>query len=232
MTLKMLLFVTAYLATGCAARTEGIASDTQNWTDRIVPSELTNVVANNAYEIVEQLRPQWLRQRGPTSFMAPQGERPAVFVDNIRYGDLEVLRDIPLIEIREIRFVSGPDATTRWGTGVVAGVIEVIRKTKKKKVAMAPAMTTPRATNSCYVFLVPRRTGNRSKCGPVLCQHSVHIPKTGDLGRSHENSVFIIESARRELVHFCLRRDDCRHKWDCSRVSLADVGVGVDLVLR
>ena len=62
--------------------------------------------------------------------MAPQGERPAVFVDNIRYGDLEVLRDIPLIEIREIRFVSGPDATTRWGTGVVAGVIEVIRKTK------------------------------------------------------------------------------------------------------
>ena len=129
-TLKMLLFVTAYLATGCAARTEGIASDTRNWPDRIVPSELTNVVANNAYEIVEQLRPQWLRQRGPTSFMAPQGERPAVFVDNIRYGDLEVLRDIPLIEIREIRFVSGPDATTRWGTGVVAGVIEVIRKTK------------------------------------------------------------------------------------------------------
>ncbi len=62
--------------------------------------------------------------------MVPQGERPAVFVDNIRYGDLEASRDIPLVEISEIQFVSGPDATTRWGTGVVAGVIEVIRRCK------------------------------------------------------------------------------------------------------
>jgi hypothetical protein len=63
--------------------------------------------------------------------MEPQGELPAVYVDNVRYGDLEVLRDIPLIEIRELRFINGPDATNRWGTGVVAGVIEVIRKAKR-----------------------------------------------------------------------------------------------------
>ena len=35
-------------------------------------------------------------------------------------------------EIVEIRFWSGPEATNRWGTGVVAGVIEVIRKTKSE----------------------------------------------------------------------------------------------------
>jgi len=44
------------------------------------------------------------------------------------YGDLAVLQDIPLVEIAEIRFINGPDATIRWGTGVVGGVIEVIRK--------------------------------------------------------------------------------------------------------
>jgi hypothetical protein len=53
-----------------------------------------------------------------------------VYVDNVRYGDLQVLRDIPINEIRELRYWNGPDATNRWGTGVVAGVIEVIKKTK------------------------------------------------------------------------------------------------------
>jgi hypothetical protein len=68
--------------------------------------------------------------RGPTSFLEPEGELPAVYMDNVRYGDLEVLRDIPVNEILEIRYWSGPEATNRWGTGVVAGVIEVIKKVK------------------------------------------------------------------------------------------------------
>ncbi len=126
-----LICTSAYLAVGCAVRREGIQPDPPISTDRIIPSELQGVAADNAYDIVQQLRPQWLRVRGPTSLMEPQGELPAVYVDNVRYGDLEVLRDIPLIEIRELRFINGPDATNRWGTGVVAGVIEVIRKAKR-----------------------------------------------------------------------------------------------------
>lgn len=126
----MLLGIALFTTIACAARTEGIQPDPLISTDRIVPSELQDVTADNAYDIVQQLRPQWLRIRGPMSLMAPQGELPAVFVDNVRYGDLEVLHDFPLNEILEIRFINGPDATNRWGTGVVAGVIEVIRKTK------------------------------------------------------------------------------------------------------
>ena len=95
-----------------------------------MPSELSDVTATNAFDIVQQQRPQWIRPRGPTSFMAPEGELPAVYVDNVRYGDLEVLHDVPINEIVEIRFWSGPEATNRWGTGVVAGVIEVIKKVK------------------------------------------------------------------------------------------------------
>lgn len=128
---RLALFCGAvFFASGCAARPGDIPSGTAISSDRIVPSELLDVVADNAYDIVRQLRPQWLRSRGPMSVMEPQGELPSVYVDNMRYGDLEVLQDIPIIEILEIRFISGPDATTRWGTGVVAGVIEVIRKTK------------------------------------------------------------------------------------------------------
>jgi len=129
--IRMGMFCGAVLfAIGCAARTEGIRPDSPITPDRIVPSELSDVTATNAFDIVQQQRPQWIRPRGPTSFMAPDGELPAVYVDNVRYGDLEVLHDIPINEIVEIRYWSGPEATNRWGTGVVAGVIEVIKKVK------------------------------------------------------------------------------------------------------
>ncbi len=125
------LCAASFLVSACASRTQQVVPyDTANVADRIAPSELLGVVANNAFDVVQQLRPQWLRPRGPTSIMEPEGEFPSVFIDAMRYDDLAVLRDIPVHEIAEIRFISGPDATTRWGTGVVAGVIEVIRKTK------------------------------------------------------------------------------------------------------
>jgi hypothetical protein len=127
-----LLCCTLLLGAGCSARTEGIQPDSPTSPDRIIPSELSDVTASTAYGTVQQRRPQWLRARGPTSFLVPEGELPAVYVDNIRYGDLEVLRDIPINEILEIRYWSGPEATNRWGTGVVAGVIEVIRKEKRQ----------------------------------------------------------------------------------------------------
>jgi len=118
------------VAPGCARRNQRAPDEIPSLPDRIAPAELLDVAANNAYDVVQQLRPQWFHIRGPTSIMEPLGELPAVYLDNVRYGDLEVLRDIPINEIQEILFVSGPDATNRWGTGVVAGVIEVIRKTK------------------------------------------------------------------------------------------------------
>jgi len=118
------------LVSACAAPTQTIAPDSPASPQRIVPSELLDVVAGNAYDVVRQLRPQWLRSRGPTSVMEPRGELPSVYVDNMMHRDLEVLRDIPLSEILEMRFVNGPDATNRWGTGFVAGVIEVVKKSK------------------------------------------------------------------------------------------------------
>jgi len=126
----MLLMALVVFAAGCAARSGTVPYDTANEADRISPSELLGITANNAYQVILQLRPQWLRRRGPTSILEPEGELPSVFVEGMRYDDLAVLQDIPFGEIAEIRFISGPDATTRWGTGVVAGVIEVIKKSK------------------------------------------------------------------------------------------------------
>lgn len=118
-----LVFVSA-----CAATTNTSPNGTAGSRDLIVESELSEVAAIDALGVVQRLRPQWLRSRGAASFQDSRGTLPSVYVDNMRYGELATLRNIPINEIAEIRYVSGPDATIRWGTGVVGGVIEVIRK--------------------------------------------------------------------------------------------------------
>jgi len=51
-----------------------------------------------------------------------------VYVDNVRMGELSALGTIPVEIVQEIRFITGTEATTRWGTGVAGGVIHVITK--------------------------------------------------------------------------------------------------------
>ena len=124
----VLVFVSA-----CAARSERVPGGESISRDRITTSELSDVDAVDAYTAVQLLRPLWLRSRGASSFTEPMGTLPTVYVDNMRYGELSALSAIPIAEISEIRYISGPDATTRWGTGVVGGVIEVIRDRRSKK---------------------------------------------------------------------------------------------------
>ena len=95
-------------------------------------AELASVSANNAYEAIERLRPQWLQIRGPSSVTQPEGDWPLVYMDNVRAGDVSMLPNIPVDDIGEIRFITGSDATTRWGTGVTGGVIEIISLKRMK----------------------------------------------------------------------------------------------------
>ena len=84
--------------------------------------------AQDAYDLVRRLRPTYLADRGATSFRSSVPRTAQVYVDNMRLGGLEQLRNIPRDNIAEIRFFSGPDATTRWGTGHSSGVIHVATK--------------------------------------------------------------------------------------------------------
>lgn len=49
-------------------------------------------------------------------------------VDQARYGEMSTLRNVRLTEVREIRYLSGPEATHRYGTGHAGGVIHVALK--------------------------------------------------------------------------------------------------------
>ena len=86
--------------------------------------------ASNAYQIVQKLRPQMLRGRGRFSpaDSSNAGTLPKVIVDDVAFGAVETLANVNANGVREIRFISAADATTRWGTGYPGGVIFVSMK--------------------------------------------------------------------------------------------------------
>lgn len=82
--------------------------------------------AANAYDLVVQVRPNWLRGRGTPSIRNREIELPIVYLEDRRQGPLEVLRSFPTSSISELRYIDGTTATTRFGIGHGGGVIQVV----------------------------------------------------------------------------------------------------------
>jgi len=85
--------------------------------DLITREQITMLDVTYAIDAVRQLRPRWLRSRGGID------EEPVVYVDAARRGGTRVLATITVENIEDIRYLSGPDATTRLGTGHRGGAI-------------------------------------------------------------------------------------------------------------
>ena len=117
--------------------------------------ESTLGVARDADELIRSLRPSYLRGRGASTLGDPHAPTPPniagdttdmdapfraaaarngrpyvpkISVDDGPLQPLEVLRQIPVSVVREIRFMSSIDAAIRFGTGVEGGVIQVFLK--------------------------------------------------------------------------------------------------------
>ncbi len=86
--------------------------------------ELQELPDYNAMEAIRRLRPIWLRSQVRPDIAAGGGSGfPMVHLDGVPLQDVYELESIRAGDIREMRFVSGPDASTRWGTGYSNGVI-------------------------------------------------------------------------------------------------------------
>ena len=119
----LLSLVLGACVSGSASR-PGPGSDT----NVITEEELAAFPGTSAYDAVSRLRAQWLRGRSGT-FRSETGRNyPQVFVDGRPWGGIESLQQIDISQIGQIHFISAADATTRFGTGYPAGIIEVITK--------------------------------------------------------------------------------------------------------
>jgi hypothetical protein len=112
------------IVAACAGGPKPTATDTGS--NLISQSELDAAGPVTAYDAVQRLRPSYLRSRGPTSVVnAAARTRPVVFVNATEYGEVESLRTFPASRVQTIRFYSGPEAVTKFGSTYGAGVIQL-----------------------------------------------------------------------------------------------------------
>lgn len=122
--------IAALLTIACATGSSGSSADSKSSSrharDLITAEELAASDARNVYDAIRELRPSFLQAHG-TASTSPVTAR--VYVDGTPLGEgLDVLRHMRPTDVVEIRYLSGPDATQRFGTGNPAGAILV--KTK------------------------------------------------------------------------------------------------------
>ena len=91
----------------------------------ISSKELRTLDDRDAYTAIALLRPGFLTNRGRTSILLDTPDRPDVFIDGMYYGPFDTLRQLPVHEIHEIRFLDVGDATIRYGTGHPSGIIDI-----------------------------------------------------------------------------------------------------------
>lgn len=84
-------------------------------------SEIEQSSATNAYELVQQRRPHWLRLRGKASIN--RSGNVIVYQDGMRFGTIESLESLSVAQIESMRFLSGSEATMRFGTDHDSGAI-------------------------------------------------------------------------------------------------------------
>jgi hypothetical protein len=114
----MLPFIAATFALGIACGGNPPPDATMGGDPNVITHEqIAPLNVANAGDAIRRLRPNWLRSR------AGVDEEPVVYVDAARRGGIRVLSTISTELIEDVRYLSGPDATTRLGTGHRGGAI-------------------------------------------------------------------------------------------------------------
>ena len=81
----------------------------------------------NAYDLINALRPNWLRSRS-ASFGGSGQAGVMIYLDGSRLGFADVLRQIAAGHIQSAGFLNGTEATTRYGTNHASGAILITSK--------------------------------------------------------------------------------------------------------
>jgi hypothetical protein len=86
--------------------------------------QIRNSGGNDALEVVQRLRPLWLRTRSQSSINGPN--TILVYMNETRLGGVEALRGYPLEAITKITYLTASEAANKLmgtGTTVVDGAI-------------------------------------------------------------------------------------------------------------
>ncbi|MDQ7052280.1 MAG: hypothetical protein Q9P14_05110 [candidate division KSB1 bacterium] len=119
-----LIFVLLALC-ACAAPRNGEQATGGRDRNLISLAEIQSSHASNAYDLIRELRPHWLRGRGQKSIKFASVAYPVVYVNGNRHGSVQSLYNLTTDNITEIQFLDPGDATVRFGANHPSGAILV-----------------------------------------------------------------------------------------------------------
>jgi outer membrane cobalamin receptor len=135
---KRHLTLILFLVTACAGPARAPDEAGGGDSNRLTQEQLAGAQVETVFDAVRRLRPNWLRQRAVNSLQGGNtagapisvgGSTPSsevvVYVDGARVGGPEVLRSIPANAAEAVEYLDGASATSRFGTGNVAGAIVI-----------------------------------------------------------------------------------------------------------
>jgi hypothetical protein len=108
----LILFLLLSWVSACAS---GPAAEGAGDPNMISTQEVENAEVNNAYELIERLRPMWLRSRGGRSTRLET--EIVVYLNRSMLGGPEALRDIPIEIVQSVRVMDAAEAGRLPGLG-------------------------------------------------------------------------------------------------------------------
>ena len=104
----------------------------------ITESEIAGVNQRNAYEVVERLRPNWISRANNSrvnTYKVSSDTTGAVlvYVDEIKQGEIEALRNIPVAQVTSIQWLDAATAAAVLpgvGLDIITGAIVVHTRRK------------------------------------------------------------------------------------------------------
>ena len=94
--------------------------------DVVTGEQLAETQQATLYDALRVLRPRWLRARGGGG--ATGTLRVNVYMGAQRMGTVEFLRTLDALGVREVRYYTGSEATTIFGTDNAGGAIVITRR--------------------------------------------------------------------------------------------------------
>jgi hypothetical protein len=122
------LLVAVPLALSCTsgAGQSGRMATPRHDANIISAEELAGVNASNLYDAIRLLRTEWLRRSAPTTLLPGAEYAIAVYLDRVRFGDLESLRQLPVSAAVRVRYYSASEAQSEFGVSNLQGAIQVV----------------------------------------------------------------------------------------------------------
>ena len=118
------LFVASLFVIACTTASNSSRASAEP--QLITQEEIEASRAVTAFDAIQKLHANFLSYRGETSFDKKNSQPyPTVYVDGQEFGPISSLRSIPASQVATIRLYRSWEATTKYGTGNMGGVIAI-----------------------------------------------------------------------------------------------------------